>query len=243
MGQESTTTEAVRELFVVLKKSDTSKRGHAWAEVYRNFEPFVRLTIKKHLPLVERERTEVVDEIVSETFLSAFKSLTNFDFTKPGGFGAWLKAIATNKTVDYLRSTHGRFGHSQRQVIPVGDFSDPNALPGESSTLHVAESISSGLEAKESLLLALGSLTKREQQVVIMRSFFELSGEQISRILGVTASRITQIFSRAQEKMVGAVEHSQDVRPLTAEEYGTLVSTVRSEAERILGSEALPKAA
>jgi len=46
--------------------------------------------------------TEDAEDIVQESFIAAFKNLNNFSYES--SFGAWLKRIVINKSINYLKA-------------------------------------------------------------------------------------------------------------------------------------------
>lgn len=66
----------------------------------------------------------------------------------------------------------------------------------ESPEEHVDKS-----ELAQALTAALGKLTERERRVIELFYYEELTSKEISCVLGVTESRISQLHSKALEKM------------------------------------------
>lgn len=56
-------------------------------------------------------------------------------------------------------------------------------------------------EIKESLMTALDSLTEKERRVVLLYYYEELTLKEISRVMEVSESRISQLHSKALKKM------------------------------------------
>ena len=70
----------------------------AWDRLFRAFEPMVYYWLELH-GLQEADREDVAQEV----FLTVSQKLDNFEYTRPGSFRAWVKAITTNKANDFHR--------------------------------------------------------------------------------------------------------------------------------------------
>ena len=66
-------------------------------------------------------------------------------------------------------------------------------------------------EAKELLIKALDELTENEKKVVTLYYYEELTLKEISAIIGVSESRISQLHTRALSKIKGQLKEYSDI--------------------------------
>ena len=59
---------------------------------------------------------------------------------------------------------------------------------------------------EEVLLVALGSLTERDQEILKLRAWEELSGAEIADLLGISRPAVNTRLHRATKRMIAAVE-------------------------------------
>jgi RNA polymerase sigma factor for flagellar operon FliA len=66
-------------------------------------------------------------------------------------------------------------------------------------------------ELKQTLALALNSLTEKEKKVVLLYYYEELTLKEISRVLEVSESRVSQLHTRALQKMKQLLGKNVDI--------------------------------
>ena len=66
-------------------------------------------------------------------------------------------------------------------------------------------------ELKEQLIKALGALTEKEKKVVVLYYYEDLTLKEISRVLEVSESRVSQLHTKAIMKMRGQLGDYQDM--------------------------------
>jgi len=86
-------------------------------------------------------------------------------------------------------------------LVSLDDYLDQNhempAFGGGNSTNETPESLYEQEEMKQSLADAIGKLTEKEQRVITLYYYEDLTLKEISRIMEVSESRISQIHSKA----------------------------------------------
>ena len=130
--------------------------------------------------------TNDVDEaadVLQEAFISAFKNLNSYKGT--ASFGAWLKKIVVNKSINHIRS-------KKMNLVPLEEIEpvSEDVINDEDLYLDI-ERIKSGIE-----LLPDG------YRVVF--SLYLLEGydhKEISQILGITESTSKSQYNRAKAKL------------------------------------------
>jgi len=130
--------------------------------------------------------TNDVDEaadVLQESFISAFNNLGSYRGT--ASFGAWLKKIVVNKSINHIRS-------KKMDLVPLEDMEPVSEVEVDDRDLYLdVERIKSGIE-----LLPDG------YRVVF--SLYLLEGydhKEIGQILGITESTSKSQYNRAKAKL------------------------------------------
>jgi RNA polymerase sigma factor (sigma-70 family) len=177
--------------------------------VARNEESALRMLIERHQSWVFSLLISIVrnqqhaEDLTQEVFWRA--RLHAGKYQSQGEFASWLKRIAINAALDFLRG--------ERKFVAVGLENVENTLADERSSSPVAALLTSTL--REEVRTAIQSLPDDQRLVVVMRYFGDMSLQDIAWAmkcpLGTVKSRlfhalrrIRQIFTRDREQDGGA---------------------------------------
>ena len=130
------------------------------------------------------------EEVAQEVFLSAFKQLERFDFSRL--ILPWLFRIAYNTCCGVLRKQGGRF-------FNTGINSHNNNITEEQSLVQKYEN-------RQFINFALEALSDDERSI-ILQTVEGLKASDIAENLGITASGVRTKRRRAFEKMRKRVEN------------------------------------
>jgi RNA polymerase sigma-70 factor, ECF subfamily len=138
--------------------------------------------------------SEDVDGIVQDVFISAWQSLRVF--RGDAQFSTWLHRIATNKAISYLRNNRNKKGTISTDDMLV-------ELPTDEQ--HNPQLIAERNERAMLIRQAIRTLTKKQQEVVILHYHGGLTHEEISQEincpLGTVKSRMTVAQKILREKL------------------------------------------
>lgn len=127
------------------------------------------------------------EDLAQETFLTAYQKYAFFDGANEK---AWICRIATNKSIDYLRS-------AKRQAVPVGEV----LLEAAAEMRGSPEEICMEEEVKRRLQQKCSELKPPYDEVARDYYLYELSPREIARRRGQNVKTIqTQIY-RAREML------------------------------------------
>jgi RNA polymerase sigma factor (sigma-70 family) len=166
----------------------------------RDPEMFARL-YDRHAPNLHRYVTrrlgyDTADDIVAETFLTAFRARRRFD---PGRVDAlpWLYGIAANLI--------GK--HRRAEIRMHRAFARTGAGPAESYTDGVeARVAASGLQ--RTLAAALADLSAGDREVLLLVAWADLTYEQVAEALDIPVGTVRSRLHRARRKVRGRIgEH------------------------------------
>lgn len=130
-------------------------------------------------------------DVLQATLLTAFRKIDQFEGSGSRTLMAWLGVIATNEIRDQAEF-HGRKRRDATRTVGLQealDEIDPT-IRSEVSRLHLEERV-------QRLERALGRLSERHQKVILLRTFEELTFEQIGKRLGKSADASRMLFARA----------------------------------------------
>ncbi|UCE17377.1 MAG: sigma-70 family RNA polymerase sigma factor [Gemmatimonadota bacterium] len=131
------------------------------------------------------------DDLAQETFLRAYQALDSY---KPGfEFRTWLYRIAVNASINHLKRKGRRVEMSLE----------------DNAGLDVAASTSSynpgtGIEEKElreKIETAIQHLPLKLRSVFLLRTFEDLTYEEIAHVLNISKGTVMSRLSRAREKL------------------------------------------
>ena len=166
------------------------------------FEELVRQNAGRLLAVARRylKSEEDAQDVVQETFLSAFRSLDRFE----GGsrLSTWLHRIAVNAALMKLRTRRRkpeesiedllpRFledGHPVRSAIPWRPLSDE--LLGQKQTRALVQG-------------CIDRLPESYRHVLLLRDIEEFDTEETARILGISANAVKTRLHRARQALRG----------------------------------------
>jgi len=129
---------------------------------------------------------EEAEDIMQESFLIAFRKLKTYGCEV--SFGAWLKKIVINRSLDVLRKRKVLF-EELRAELPVVSEPEPEAEP-EAGSITVEE-----------VKRAINSLSDGYRTILSMILLEGYDHEEVSEILGIKNVTSRTQFSRARQRL------------------------------------------
>ncbi|MEM1336422.1 MAG: RNA polymerase sigma factor [Bacteroidota bacterium] len=128
--------------------------------------------------------TEDAEDIVQDSFVDAFKKLHTFKYES--SFGAWLKRIVINKSINHLKA-------KRVTVVPMEDHE-----------FHLAEEVPVEAEAVDikKVQLGIAQLPDGYRQIISLYLIEGYDHVEIAEILGVTTSTSKSQYHRAKKKLL-----------------------------------------
>jgi RNA polymerase sigma factor (sigma-70 family) len=156
--------------------------SRSFAELYRKYSKAMYNT---SLRIVNN--TGDAEDVVQEAFTDAFRSLEDFHYKST--FGAWLKRIVINKSINCLR----------KRKMDMIDIEKTNIghLPEEDTTDEQE------IQMKvEDIKKAVGLLPNGYRTVLTLYLFEGYDQEEIAEILQVSHATVRTQYMRAKQKLV-----------------------------------------
>ena len=136
------------------------------------------------------------EDVIQEAFLTAFDQISKFSGTV--SFGAWLKKIVTNRSIDQLR---------KRKAVSYEEIEAAYVIK---DTGNVASECDCNPEVlKTRITNAISNLTECCRKVFSLYFIEGYDHEEISEILCVSESTSRSMLSRARRKLASEL---QDLR-------------------------------
>lgn len=130
------------------------------------------------------------EDVLQESFAAAFR-LDNFDYSST--FGAWLKRIVINKSVDVLR---------KRRVIAIGiEESTAYDIPED----HEIDETNIELKVEE-IRKAVSLLPNGYRTVLSLYLFEGYDYDEISEIMQISGSTVRTQYHRARQKLLHTLQ-------------------------------------
>ena len=163
----------------VAEHVDTTEWSPALEESYRTFAPALLGYFRSH-------GVDQAEDLVGDVFVSVARNLRRFH-GDPDDFRRWVFAIAHRRRVDHVRRWRVR-----RRVVAE----DPPERP----------CVDDRHDLDIDLVAALGELTLRQREVVILRFVADLPLEDVARIIGRRVGAVKALQARALDHLAQCLD-------------------------------------
>jgi RNA polymerase sigma-70 factor (ECF subfamily) len=143
------------------------------------------------------------EDVVQESFLRAYRQLAKFD--ERASFGTWLYRIATNCSLDLVRSRKRR----SEQLAPAEpdlDGSPHDPMLNVPALDPTPERSVLSTEVRERVAEAMNDLSATERTAFVLRHFEGMCIEDVSRVLECQPGAAKHSVFRAVQKLRRALE-------------------------------------
>lgn len=155
----------------------------AFGELFRRHSPRLHAYIKRRLG------PGLADDLVSETFATAFRQRERFDGRAP--FSAWLWGIASNLIAK----------HHRQETRMYRAFARTGVDPAEDGVADLASNRASAAALGPRLAKALASLSARERSAVLLLAWGEMSYAEIAATLEMPLGTVKATIHRVRIKL------------------------------------------
>jgi RNA polymerase sigma factor (sigma-70 family) len=156
--------------------------SRAYAELYRKY---AKAMYNTSLRIVNH--TGDAEDVIQEAFTDAFRSLEDFHYKST--FGAWLKRIVINKSINQLRKR--KMDLIDIDKTNIGHLPDEEATDEQEMQMKV-----------EDIKRAVGLLPNGYRTVLTLYLFEGYDQEEIAEILQVTHATVRTQYMRAKQKLL-----------------------------------------
>ncbi|MBO3752011.1 RNA polymerase sigma factor [Streptosporangiaceae bacterium NEAU-GS5] len=159
-----------------------------------------------HRYVAHRLGPDNAEDVVSETFLIAFRKRAHYDPAR-AAVRTWLYGIATN-----LIGKHWR--QESRRLRALGRYGpDPDTPDHQDSVLGQV----SAQSLRQDLMAALAGIDQRDRDVVQLIALAGLSHDEVAAALGIPNGTVRSRLNRARKKLRASLGDRNPVLVLEAE--------------------------
>lgn len=148
------------------------------------------------IPRTIRQKQKKIDAVIREIETKYGRSATDEEIS--AGLG-----ISGEEYLDWQSQMKITNVVSLNEFLEQGSEVPNEAGQGRSSQFDSPEAVLERDELKKMLAESLELLTEKERKVIVLYYYEDLTLKEISNILGVSESRISQLHTRALQKMRG----------------------------------------
>lgn len=163
---------------------EQSKAGNSNAQ-YQLYSLYVDAMFNTAYRLLSSR--EDAEDILQESFVEAFKKLDSFRFEST--FGAWLKRIVVNRSINFLRS--------KRMVFVAAEVSE-EAISEESNDVNQPLQV-------EKIKKGIAQLPEGYRQIITLYLIEGYDHVEIGEILDISTSTSKSQYHRAKRKLIGII--------------------------------------
>jgi RNA polymerase sigma factor (sigma-70 family) len=164
----------------------------AFGELFRRHAPRLHAYIKRRLGLT------LADDVVAETFATAFRQRARFDGRAE--FAAWLWGIASNVIAK----------HHRQETRMYRAFARTGVDPAEDGVADLAGDRVDAAARSPHLAKALASLSAQDRSAVLLLAWGELSYAEIAATLGLPLGTVKAKIHRARTKLRKALPEEKN---------------------------------
>ncbi|HVM87159.1 MAG TPA: RNA polymerase sigma factor [Puia sp.] len=158
----------------------------SYAEIYRKYSKAMYNTCLRIV-----NHTGDAEDILQDAFVDAFASLESFQYKST--FGAWLKRIVINKSINHLRKK--KMDLIDIDKTAVGELPNEETLDEKDVQLKVDE-----------IKKAVKLLPNGYRTVLTLYLFEGYDHEEIAEILRVSHATVRTQYMRAKQKLIGLIK-------------------------------------
>ena len=153
----------------------------AFAAIFDRHAPHIRRYLARRLG------AQVADDLVAETFLTAFDKRQRYDRSRPDA-RPWLYGIATNLVAQHRRQEARRY---RTAPADTADLDHADRVAAE-VTAHATRSLLTG---------ALVGLSSEDRDVLLLVAWEQLSYEEVAAALTIPIGTVRSRLHRARRKV------------------------------------------
>lgn len=180
------TDEEKQKLLDLIKQAKEGKQS-AFTRLYNKYKDIIRTTI---IQIVRNN--DVADDLLSVTFTKAFAKIDSY--INHISFEMWLKTIAINSSIDYIRRT-------KKENVNVWIDDDNSVIQLSDSANCSPEDNFIFKETSSKLENALSRLRYKYRNILQLRTEEHLSYKEIGDRLSLNESQVKSTLNKAREKL------------------------------------------
>jgi len=196
-GWESHVSYIVNNKTIILELTATIARDELVERCKLGDEPSYHALYERYAKAMYNTSLRIVnntadaEDVLQESFLDAFRSLNDFHYRST--FGAWLKKIVVNKSINTLRKR--KMNMVDVDETSVGEMPEGERMDEEALRFKVEE-----------VKKAIQKLPDGYRTVLSLYLLEGYDHEEISGILGITHNTVRTQYIRAKQKLLHIIK-------------------------------------
>jgi RNA polymerase sigma-70 factor (ECF subfamily) len=170
--------------------------------LFSRYEARVRARVERRIP-ADLTRKFAVEDILQETYLTAFVRIGDFESRGEGAFGAWLASIALNKLREEIRRFRATRRRGERQEVTKGARPDTVLFQGSDPS---PSQYAMGRELELRLEAAIQTLPEDYRQALDLVQAKRRTLREAAEEMGRTHEAMKKLYARAVAKLAGILE-------------------------------------
>jgi len=162
--------------------------AQAFAILYRSYVKQVYLAVNRILA-----DTAEAEDIVQEAFCTAFQQLG--DLKNKATFGGWVKRIAINKSISFLR---------KKKVFFVDERAAMEIEEEDTAEYEILQAMK-----VEDVKKAIKELPDGYRTIVSLHLFDDLSQQEIAKLLDLSPGTVRSQYHRAKKKIYESLKEKE----------------------------------
>lgn len=161
----------------------------AFARLYKMYYVAIKCTIYNIV-----KNRDVTEDLISVTFAKAFRKLDSY--TNPISFEMWLKTIAVNSAIDYIRKMKNeKLNNYADDENPCNTFEFEESAPSPESEMIIKEDYKNMLEC-------IKYLRSNYRAILTARYIDNLSYKDIAKKLSIKEDAVKSELYKARQRLI-----------------------------------------
>lgn len=129
---------------------------------------------------------ETSEDLTSKVWIKILGSIESYEEQSGASFKSWIYRIAHNSVIDYYRS--------KKENVDISEIPQP-AISPDFGTMY------DDTKKLQEVQGYLKTLSDKEQEVVFLRVWDDMTYKEISEVLGISVDNCKQVYSRTLKKI------------------------------------------
>lgn len=170
--------------------------------LFRRYEGPVRARIERRIP-ADLKRKFSVEDVLQETYLTAFVRIGDFESRGDGSFGAWLARIALNKLREEIRRFRSTRRRGERQEVTKGARPDTLWFQGRDPS---PSQCAMGHELEVRLEAAMAALPDDYRRALELVQAKRRTLREAAAEMGRSHEAMKKLYARAVARLAAILE-------------------------------------
>jgi len=170
--------------------------------LFDRYEGLVRSRLARRIP-PDLTRKFAVEDVLQETYLTAFVRIGDFESRGDGAFGAWMTKIALNKLREEIRRFRATRRRGERQEVTKGARPDTVYFEGQDPS---PSQFAMGRELELRLETAIATLPEDYRRALDLVQAKGQTLREAAEEMGRSHEAVKKLYARAVAKLAAILD-------------------------------------